>query len=281
MVFCIQMEIKKIGILGCGWFGFALAKALLAKDYLVKGTTTSENKLATLQEAGIEAYHLDLNEEGELPKAFFEVDVLFIAIPPRAKTDDATTYPAKLKRVAEAAVNANLKQIVFISSTGIYEDGNFVVDETDLPNPATESAKALQEAEELFKGYTDFTTTVIRFGGLLGPGRNLARFFAEKTNLANGRAPINLIEQQDCIGLSMHLLATQKFGETYHAVNPHHPTKLEFYPRLCEISGMPKPDFKDELLEWKQVESVNVPQILGYQFIIKDWFEWMDGKPVL
>ena len=48
------MEINKIGILGCGWFGFALAKALLAKDYLVKGTTTSEDKLATLKKAGIE-----------------------------------------------------------------------------------------------------------------------------------------------------------------------------------------------------------------------------------
>ena len=281
MVFCIQMEIKTIGVLGCGWFGFALAKALLAKDYLVKGTTTSEDKLATLEEFGIDSYQLNLNNEHKLPEDFFRVDVLFIAIPPRAKTDDATTYPAKLKRVADAAASANVQQIVFFSSTGIFEDGNFVVNEKDLPQPATESAKALQEAEELFKSYVEFTTTIIRFGGLLGPGRNLARFFAEKNNLANGRAPINLIELQDCLGLSLHLLQTQKFGETYHAVNPHHPTKMEFYPRLCEISGMPKPTFKDELLEWKQVESVNVPQILGYDFIIKDWFEWMDGKPVL
>lgn len=275
------MEIKKIGVLGCGWFGFAFAKALIAKNYSVKGTTTSEGKLAALRAAGIEAYRLDLNEERDLPGNFFNVDVLLIAVPPRAKTDDATTYPAKLKRVVEAATNAKVRQIIFIGSTGIFEDGNFVVNETSIPNPATASAKALQEAEELFKSYSAFTTTVIRFGGLLGPGRNLARFFADKTNLDNGKAPINLIELQDCIGLSMHLLQTQKFGETYHAVTPHHPTKTDFYTRLCEVSGMAKPDFKDELLEWKQVESVNVPKILGYSFIINDWFKWMDEKPVL
>ncbi len=275
------MEIKTISILGCGWFGLAFAKTLVANNCLVKGSTTSKAKLGELQRLGIEAYQLNLNEEVDLPVDFFKTDVLFIAVPPRAKTDDASTYPAKLKSVADAAVNVNVKQIVLISSTGIFEDGNFVVNETNIPNPATASAKALQEAENLFKSYTQFTTTVIRFGGLLGPGRNLARFFAQKSNIANGNAPINLIEQQDCIGLCLHLLKSQKFGEIYHGVAPHHPKKNDFYTRLCEVSGMEPPHFKDELLEWKQIESVKVPQILGYDFIIKDWFKWMDEKPIL
>ncbi len=275
------MEIKTISILGCGWFGLALAKTLVANYYSVKGSTTSEEKLAELQDLGIAAYQINLNEVDDFPFDFFKTDVLLIAIPPRAKTEDASTYPAKLKRVAEAATKSGVKQIVLISSTGIFEDGNFVVNETNIPNPATASAKGLQDGENLFKNDTQFTTTVIRFGGLLGPGRNLARFFGEKLNLANGNAPINLIELQDCIGLCLHLLKTQKFGHTYHGVVPHHPKKSDFYTRLCEVSGMGLPDFKHELLEWKQVESVNLPQILGYDFIIQDWFEWMDGKPVL
>ena len=275
------MEIKTISILGCGWFGLAFAKTLVANNYSVKGSTTSEAKLGELQSLGIEAYQLNLNEEGDLPVDFFKTDVLFIAVPPRAKTEEASTYPAKLKRVSDAAANSGLKQIVLISSTGIFEEGNFVVNETNIPSPVTASAKALQDAENLFKNDTQFTTTVIRFGGLLGLGRNLARFFAQKSTLANGNAPINLIELQDCIGLCLHLLQVQKFGHTYHGVAPHHPTKSEFYTRLCEVSGMELPGFKHELLEWKQVESVNVSQILSYDFIIKDWFEWMDGKPVL
>ena len=275
------MEIKTVSILGCGWFGLALAKTLVANNYSVKGSTTSEEKFAELEALGIKPYQLNLNEKGDLPIDFFKTDVLFIAVPPRAKTEDASTYPAKLKRIADAAAKSGVKQIVLISSTGIFEEGNFVVNETNIPNPATASAKALHEAEQLFKSYTQFTTTVIRFGGLLGPGRNLARFFAQKSNLANGNAPINLIELQDCIGLCLHLLKTQKFGHTYHGVAPHHPTKSDFYTRLCEVSGMERPDFKDELLEWKQLESINVPQILGYDFIIQDWFKWMDGRPML
>lgn len=275
------MEIKTISILGCGWFGLAFAKTLVVNNYLVKGSTTSKAKLGALQGLGIEAYHLNLNEEADLPADFFKTDVLFIAVPPRAKTEDASAYPTKLKRVADASVNSGLKQIVLISSTGIFEEGNFVVDERNIPNPASASAKALQQAEELFKSYSQFATTVIRFGGLLGPGRNLARFFAQKSNIANGNAPVNLIELQDCIGLCVHLLQSQKFGETYHGVTPHHPTKNDFYTRLCEVSGMEPAHFKYELLEWKQVESVNVPEILGYDFIIKDWFKWMNEKPVL
>ena len=43
----------KISILGCGWLGFPLAKALLSKGLSVKGSTTSSEKLATLEKAGI------------------------------------------------------------------------------------------------------------------------------------------------------------------------------------------------------------------------------------
>lgn len=268
------MEIKTVSILGCGWFGLPFAKTLVAHGFTVKGSTTSVDKLAQLSANGIEPFQINLNETSGLPADFFTTDVLFISVPPRAKTAEAAQYPDKLRKVAEAA--KNVKQIVFISSTGVFEDGNFEVDETADTNP--EANKALYEAEQLFK---ELNATIIRFAGLIGPNRNLAKFFAGKTDVPNGKAPINLIALEDCIGLCLQLLKTQQFGEIYHAVTPHHPSRKEFYTKLCEVSGMEKPAFKDELTNWKQINSINVPNQLAYDFKVKNWFDWMGNSPVL
>lgn len=276
MLLCKPMEIKTISLLGCGWFGMPFAKILVKKGYAVKGATTSKDKLELLAAQGIEPYQINLNETADLPKDFFNTDVIFVCVPPRAKTNDAQHYAEKLKRVATAA-QERVKQVVFISSTGIFEsvfeDGDFEVDENTPPNPNNDAGKALLAAENLWQNYPQFTTTIIRFAGLIGPDRNLAKFFAGRADIPNGKAPINLIALQDGIGLCLRLLETQKFGGIYHGVSPHHPTRKEFYTHLCEISAMEKPVFKDELLEWKQINSINVPK-LGYLFEVTNWFEY-------
>ena len=38
----------KISILGCGWLGLPLAKAIVENGFSVKGSTTSSEKIATL-----------------------------------------------------------------------------------------------------------------------------------------------------------------------------------------------------------------------------------------
>ena len=42
----------KISILGCGWLGLPLAKALIENGFSVKGSTTSTDKLTALENAG-------------------------------------------------------------------------------------------------------------------------------------------------------------------------------------------------------------------------------------
>lgn len=43
----------KISILGCGWLGLPLAKALIENGFSVKGSTTSTDKLTALENDGI------------------------------------------------------------------------------------------------------------------------------------------------------------------------------------------------------------------------------------
>ncbi len=274
------MEIRTISILGCGWFGLPFAKALVAKGYQVKGSSTSLAKAEDLTKAGILPFLINLNTVDDLSNDFFETDVLFVAVPPRAKTDSSAQYLEKMKRVANAA-EGKVNQVIFISSTGVFEDGNFEADESVLPQPNTEAGKILLAVEQQFTTNQSFNATIIRFAGLIGPQRNLAKFFAGKENIANGKAPINLITLDDCIGFCLQLLKSKQFGGIYHAVTPHHPTRSQFYTSLCETSGMQKPAFNDELLDWKIINSVYASQKLAYNFIVKNWFDWLETNTAL
>ena len=265
------MNKEIISILGCGWYGLALAKNLIAAGYVVKGSTTSEHKIAQLKEQGIDSYLLNLgNPQAEFDIAFFECDVLIICIPPRKNNTEATIdFVTQLKNIGNIAAKANVKNVLFISSTGVYQDGNFIVNETIAAEPINETGTSLLAAEALINEHPGFKSTIIRFGGLIGPNRNLAKHFAGKKAIANGRAPINLIHLDDCIGLTLTILAQQKFGHLYHGVCPDHPTRADFYTWLCRETALEKPEFINELLSWKQIDSVNVPALLKYEWKVR------------
>jgi nucleoside-diphosphate-sugar epimerase len=258
-----------VSILGCGWYGLELAKSLVNKWVKVKGSTTSAYKLPLLVASGIEPYLIDLSPSNEvIDPAFFETDVLWISIPPKARAGNGAEYLQKIERLIVLIKTYQIKQVVLISSTGVYGDSNLQVNETDAPNPDSESGKILLAAEELLKQQTDFTTTVIRFAGLIGPGRDPGRFFAGKTDVPNGEAPVNLIHLTDCIGISNTILDKQAFGYTYNAVSPSHPTRANFYIQAAVAAGLEPPHFIEEKENWKLVEGKNVIEMLGYDYKI-------------
>ena len=257
------MKKETISILGCGWYGLALAEALLADGYLVKGSTTSPQKLIQLQEVGVKPYLINLaSDNNPVDFDFFSCDVLIISIPPRKRVDNSVNYLNQIKRINSLAVS----EVIFISSTGIYQDGNFRVDENTAPEPTNDVGKSLLAAENSLRQNLPLTPTIIRFGGLIGPNRNLARHFAGKKGISNGLAPINLIHLYDCIGLTKAILQKKAFGLTYHGVAPTHPTRADFYTQACIDSGFEKPEFINELGDWKQIDSTVVPKILKYNW---------------
>ena len=67
--------------------------------------------------------------------------------------------------------------------------------------PNLENGRQLLEVEHLLQNNTNFKTTVIRFGGLIGEDRQPVRSLSGNKMLQNPTAPINLIHQQDCIGI--------------------------------------------------------------------------------
>ncbi|MEH3115485.1 NAD(P)-binding domain-containing protein [Pedobacter terrae] len=259
-------KVQTVSILGCGWFGMALAKKLIKLNYTVKGSTTSQEKLAILQAEHIQPFLVNFTAESIVADAtFFEADVLFICIPPKRNSNELLDYPKKINSILAAAENRS-KQVVLISSTSVYADENKTVNENGETAPDTDSGKVVLAAEISFKERLPVNCTIIRFAGLIGPDRNPGRFFAGKSNIPNGLAPVNLIHQTDAVGIAVKLLEKQAFGKTYHACSPNHPAKMDFYVEAAKTSGLAVPEFIKEKKNWKIVESLNVPEFLGYEF---------------
>lgn len=269
----------KISILGCGWLGLPLAKSLLAKDYVVKGSTTSESKLEVLKNAGISPFQIQLEEHqviGTIEDFLKETDVLVIDIPPGLRREISSsqemTFVNKVKTLIPYIEKSGIQKVVFVSSTSVYGDGFpiFEITEETKPNPDTESGKQLAITETLLQSNQHFKTTVIRFGGLLGDDRHPIKFLAGRTNVENPHAPVNMIEREDCIGIIEEILKQvqhDNWGETFNAVAPQHPTRKAYYHKKAEIFNLPLPTFaEDSESKGKIISSEKVETILGYSF---------------
>jgi nucleoside-diphosphate-sugar epimerase len=261
-----------ISILGCGWYGKALAKELLQKDIVVKGSATSEEKVGALRGIGVTPFTVQVNaDQINYDADFLKCDILVISIPPRLKKGEGSTYLPKINHIIQAVLQNNIQKVIYISSTGVYGDHNKSVTENDDPNPDTESGKILLNAENLFRDESHFKTTIIRFGGLVGPGRHPGRFFAGKKDIPNGLAPVNMIHLDDCVGISSAVIEQNAFGHLFNACSPDHPAKEDFYKDVAMKGRFERPGFRHELGDWKIVESINLKPILNYTFKTQNW----------
>ena len=267
----------KISILGCGWLGFPLAKKLIEIGFEVKGSTTSVNKLALLKTNNIEPFLLRLSESkisDSVTEFLYNSEILIIDIPPGLrKTTEATsekTFVAKIKNLIPFIENSTIKKVLFISSTSVYADTasiSTVTEESDL-QPDIESGKQLVEVENLLRNNSNFQTTIIRFGGLIGENRNIVKMLTGKTNVANPDAPINLIHQEDCIEIICEILKQNCWNETFNAVAPNHPTRKNYYSGKAKQFHLTAPLFNENETNFgKIVSSEKLETILGYRFI--------------
>lgn len=265
---------KTVSILGCGWYGKALGKALLAEGFTVKGSTTSSEKLSELAAIGLSPYLINLSAElSTYDPVFFDSDILIVSIPPNIRKTGGDDFISKIDQLIEIIKPHRAKQVIYISSTGVYGDNQGVVNESTPPQPDTASGKLMYEAEKLLQQQKQFTNTIVRFGGLVGPGRHPGRFFAKKKEIPNGQSPVNLIHLSDAIGLTQAIIKKQAFCHVFNACSPDHAPKASFYRMATQNYGAQLPEFKDELTGSKVVNCLNAATILNYQFKVSDWRE--------
>jgi len=260
-------EKTTVSILGCGWLGLPLGRFLAENGYEVKGSVTSPEKFTLLSDSGIQLFQLVVNETEAIVNNsdFFKTDVLIISIPPKRVSGIEQIYPDQIRNLLPFIHKSGIQKVIFISSTSVYPENFQNATEDFEPKPDKASGKACLLAEQLLKNQLHFKTTILRFGGLIGADRNPARFLL-KSGLPVSNIPVNLIHQDDCIGIIATILKLDIWGEILNACCPEHPLKKEFYGKAAQISGLPEPIISEEVDSYKIVDSSKLQHLLKYKF---------------
>lgn len=245
-----KVEKKRISILGCGWLGLPLAKRLLQKDisYQVKGSTTSPEKLALLNNEGIEGFLFNLNPSFTAPDSttadFFDTDTLVISLPPRLSKSEPGHYLQQVENVIEKIKDSSVQEIIFLSSTGVYPDLNRIVNETDVNLPEQSASAEMVAAENMITNLrTERTVAILRLAGLIGLDRIPGKYVKGKKELTTGSLPINYIHPEDAVSVMAMMIEQQIQNETFNVVAPLHPTRREVYDSNCKQFGWETPTY--------------------------------------
>lgn len=261
-----------ISILGTGWLGLPLAKKLLEEKHIVKGSVTSQEKMQQLRDAGITPFQIKVFTEGvqgDLTSFLAHSEMLIIDIPPGLRSDPEADFVGKIGRIMDYIEKSPIEKVIFVSSTSVYKDKeNFPeYTEENKPNGTPEAAKQLISSERMLLKNKHFQTTVIRFGGLIGPGRHPVNYLANKTGIKNPKAPVNLIQQKDCIEIINEVIKKESWNTIFNAVYPDHPTKEDYYTKTAEEMNLNLPGFEQSAVsKGKKISSVNLKEVLGYEF---------------
>jgi nucleoside-diphosphate-sugar epimerase len=134
--------------------------------------------------------------------------------------------------------------VFFVSSTAVYaQDQEEWVDESSPTLPAHFSGRRLLEAEALLCAAT-FPGTVIRFGGIYGPGRTRLVQSVKTGRAVFRESPpqwTNRIHRDDCAGVLKHLLGLASPEDLYLGVDCEPARERDVQRWLAETLDAPPP----------------------------------------
>ena len=288
-----------VGIVGCGWLGTALAQQLIKEGVAVLATRSNTDNVEQLKSQDIDAEVLSLPAEQGLlnSHAIFNRQCLVLAITPQFR-QGRLDYAEKIQQlVAAAKANSCVEKIILLSSTAIYNGLSGQVDESMALDLSADKVPVLNQAEQavlLFNehrcGKQSFNKSndklanrngyVLRLSGLVGPSRHPGKFLLNGRLLKSPQAIVNLIHQQDAVGLMQALLTSDLAGGIYNGVSPTQVTKKQYYQSAATALKLPAPVFEeDEMLSGdkpKIVSGTKTQAALNYHFAYADLLSWLE-----
>ncbi len=276
---------NKVAIVGCGWFGLPLAKALVSAGIQVAGTKRSPEGCDELSLNGISPFELDLSLINQQTLAqncirltpLLDAEVLIVNIPPGLRRGE-NQYLNHIERLHQLIDGRNYKRVIFISTTGVYPSSDQHMHENDAQAYDDKSA-VLLKAESYFTAMNN--SCIIRFSGLIGPKRHPGKFFAGRQDIAGGNVAVNLVHLDDCIQAIKAILSATEQGKPvasiYNLAAPHHPTRAEFYRAAAIHLGLSAPEFNQQTLPSKTIIGDLICKQLGFNYIHPDPVSMLDA----
>lgn len=240
---------KKVGILGAGWLGKALASFLSDRNFQVKISVRSLDKKEQLEKEGFETFVVTIDENlvhGDMH--FFDaLDVLIVSLPP--------VEPDFFKTVIKKIKEHHIKKIILFSSTGIYIDCSNLVDEETLLQTDLPKVHRLKTIEDLFLQEVLFNACILRLGGLIGEDRHPVTFLAKKKIIEDGDEPVNLIEREEILEIVIQLFSKGFSSSVFNAVSDDHRSKKIFYTEAAKERNILLPEFSNAEYPKKRIVS--------------------------
>jgi nucleoside-diphosphate-sugar epimerase len=260
---------KTISIIGLGWLGLPLGHFLASNDYHIKGSVTSSEKLAQLQGSPfqIRLFNLNPHPTGKNFQTLFDTDVLILNIPPKSQTFGADFYVEQIKYVKILAQQAQVKKLIFISSTSIYSNSLQIAYESDLIDKENTGNIALFQAEQILLNEGPYDLTIVRMGGLMGEKRIPGKYFSGKSNVL-GHLPVNYIHQKDAIRMIHWIIQNNLWNEVFNGVAPLHPSRKSVYEKNATQFHFPPP-LSYDLSEKETRKIVNSDKIMETGFVFE------------
>jgi len=293
-------KVTSVGIIGCGWLGKALAHQLQERAVKVLATRSNSENVEQLKSQDINASVLLLpNKQNELnDHPVFDSQCLIIAITPQFK-QGRVDYGDKVEQLVIAAkASSSVEQVILLSSTAVYNGLVGDILETATLNLAADKVSMLSQAEQAVLSFSKKSpedvpssvqgraSYVLRLAGLVGPNRHPGKFLLNGRMLKSPAAKVNLIHQQDVIGLILSLLTESIDSGIFNGVSPTHVCKKEYYQTAAKSLGISPPHFEvssiDEKAEEKSkarvIQGTKAQAALNYQFVYPDLLDWVSQK---
>ncbi len=238
----------QIAVVGCGWLGLPLAISLQKSGHSIVATRRSKAGCSQLRSLGSTCVQFELGATLTQEKfaPIFNCDLLVLNIPVDRKTASAEEFSTNMDDFLRHAVDSNIKQVIFVSTSSVYGDLNAVVSEKSPTTPNTQSGKINLTVEQLVQRYFAAQASILRPAGLVGKDRHPVHYLAGKTELAAPNKVVNLVHQHDVIQSIECIIKNGIWGHTLVLSASEHPTRQDYYTWAAEQLSIAAPSFVEE-----------------------------------
>lgn len=233
-------------IVGCGYLGERVASRFFADGRQVFATTRSAETADRFASLGWTPIIFDVTRPCESRAELPQVDTVLFAVGFDRTASDSIeeVYVNGLQNTLKQ-VSADVKQFIYISSTGVYGQSNGeLINESSPTAPKRPGGKACLQAEALLRA-SDFSerSVILRLAGIYGPLRlPYLNAIRQQTPIeANANGWLNLIHVDDAVEI-VRLADQQKIAPDLLVVSDGNPVKRgDYFAEIARQLAAPAP----------------------------------------
>jgi nucleoside-diphosphate-sugar epimerase len=229
----------KAMILGCGYVGQEVARLWQQQGHEVTATTTSPERLETLETVAQRVILLKGDQLEALQEKLADQDCLLVSVGPKRGASYRDTYLLTAQTLANILPQTSIQQVIYTSTYSVYGDhqGAWVTEESPV-RPTTDNGKIMAEAEQTLLNISQAArrVCVLRLGGIYGPERTLERIFsrtAGTTRPGQGQEASNWVHRDDIVR-AIDFVQTHQLQGLYNVVQDDIPMIRELIAKVCD-----------------------------------------------